>query len=149
MTSWIWTNSATLADLATVAGATVAGIALGFAWGQIKSQQSSGREATAKALYHDYMLLSLENPLLASPELGTFDHGACTINGDRLLYDQYEWFVGLLLDAGEEILRLRPTQAWRNTIERQLGYHAEYLRLRFRDYADEYEKEIRTMVSNV
>jgi hypothetical protein len=85
--------------------AIVALVALmGAVWQVIVSRQSQ-REATASALYGNYLSLAVQYPRLAS---------GSAADGSVDEFERYEWFVSVMLHAFEQILDLaRSDSLWR------------------------------------
>lgn len=88
-------------------------------WVRSQRAQHVARAAQAKRVYADYLLQAIQHPELARP--GPVDSG----RGRQRA--QYQWFVGYLLTAAEEILLVDPTPVWRETLARQLAPHRAFL----------------------
>lgn len=103
-----------------IAVGVAAAIAVTIMWWQ-RSQRAArvAREAQAKRVYANYLLQAMQHPELARP---TGDEGAKA--RQRV---QYQWFVGYLMTTAEEILLVDPSDAWRETIARQLSAHRDFL----------------------
>lgn len=139
--SWLWENAATLASLVMAAAAVVALI---YAHLQISESRRAEREANANELWRGTLTLGFENPKLSDPtlRLAEFDYEACTIDGSRELFQQYEIYVDTLLNASDEILDISPTEAWKTSVRLQLRPHRDYLQsshFRNSGYLDQYE----------
>ena len=117
-----WTLSDS-ANLSTVVTGVVAILALGGAVYQVTEARSSQREATASALYGNYLELAVEHPKLASgcvaiPSGKGFDEE----------FERYEWFVSVMLHAFEQILELvGGDKVWVKALKDQVDYHKPYL----------------------
>ena len=110
----------------------VAALALAVAFWQIRATQRSTREATAKAIWHDYEKLCFENPTFANVELlGTnaINTTQGNINGDRVCFERYQWFVAAMLGAADEIIATFGREDdWRRYVKHHLQYHKPYLK---------------------
>ena len=95
---------------------------------KLANSRETQREATAKDWFHDYEVRCFENPKFANPTLAEYDYAQRTIDGDPLMFEKYEWFVSLMLNAGEAITELTPTADWRNSVKSQVKFHHDYLR---------------------
>ena len=83
---FLWENAEKFGNLAQLVLTAAAVIALGFAYLQVRSAEKSQREATAKEIYRDYLMVAFENPELASPD----DDNQKIIRDDK-----YRWFVAV------------------------------------------------------
>lgn len=93
------------------------------AWGQLRLNRGNQRETIAKTLYRDYLRLAIDKPRFAYPGLMQVDHDRRTADSSNDAYEAYEWFVSYLLHALEEILTIRRSEVWIETVKAQLGYH--------------------------
>jgi hypothetical protein len=111
------------ANLSSNVTALVAVLALiGAVW-QVIVGRKTQREATASALYADYLSKAVEHPKLASACVAVPPEGEWTEE-----YESYEWFVAVMLQACEQIVDLtRGDAAWEKTVQAQLEYHRDYL----------------------
>jgi hypothetical protein len=109
------------ADVATIVTGVAAVVALVGAAVQIREARRSQREATAAALYGNYLATAIQYPQLSAGRTRS-------PTGFSADFEQYEWFVSLMLHAFEQILALEPGDpVWRTTIADQLQYHRAYL----------------------
>lgn len=115
-----------VADLAALATAFIALIGLVFAIVQIRSNQASQREATAKEIWMSYELRAFDYPRFNNPQAAAVDHEAQTFDGDFDKYMQYESFVSFVLLACDEALRLGGKD-WENAVDDNLMLHWDYL----------------------
>jgi hypothetical protein len=118
---WLWNNAEKLGNLAQIFTAVVAIIALSFAYLQVRSIRQSQREATAKGLYRDYLMLAFKHPNLATPEK----------DKNLIQRDDYRWFVSVLLNCCDEILDTVDDDTWRKVIAAELQYHIPYLKSKY------------------
>lgn len=122
----VWNNAEKIGNLAQVVLALLALGSLWFAWRQIKAARSAQREATAKAVYADFLKLAFEHQ--------EYDNGP-TEQGDK----RYEQFAGILLNACDELALGMPPHThrhamWGKVISAELKAHSTYLASqRFRD----------------
>ena len=78
------------------------------------------RETVATTTYREYQRVSIEHPDLAS--------GKCECVGDPAKWEQYTWYVALMLWACELITEYAPKDAvWLASIKAELGAHSKYL----------------------
>jgi hypothetical protein len=86
------------------------------------------RETVATTTYREYHRVSIDHPDLAS--------GKCERDGDPAKWDQYTWYVALMLWACELITEYAPKDAvWLASIKAELGAHSKYLA------SDEFQNE--------
>jgi hypothetical protein len=117
-------NAETLRGLATVMTAIVAMVAVIVAVIALITGRNSQREATAKAIYRDYLKLAFENPELANPY-----RGALKRKDDLKQDERYRWFVAFMLNSCGEIARSKPgDETWRKAILEDLKMHNDYLK---------------------
>ena len=130
---------ADLANLSTVITGVVAILAfIGAIW-QVFASKRSQREATASELCGSYLELAVEYPLLAKADDSLFK------DTNSQEFEQYEWFVSVMLHACERILDLAPEdEVWRKAIQAQITYHNRYI-ASSRFERDFYDPELRAM----
>lgn len=110
-----------LQAIGSIVTAGVAVAALGVATWQVIAGRDAQREATATQIWRDHMQGAMQNPQLAAPDW-------CRIKSDPAETTRYEYFVGLMLFAGEEILRLGAKAGdWKDVIGREAAVHARFL----------------------
>jgi hypothetical protein len=80
----------------------------------------------AKALYSEYLRIAFENPHLANPSISNISYSQLKFNDDSLMFEKYELFVTLMVNAYEEIFFLSKDKALRHEIISNLAYHKEY-----------------------
>ena len=112
---WMWQNAEKIGNLAQVLILVVAVIAVAFAYVQIRAATASQREATAKSLYNDYLTLAFQHPQYATPSQALITD------------DKYRWFVAILLNSSDEILKVGGHKIWEDIIATDLKYHKSYL----------------------
>jgi|HubBroStandDraft_6_1064221.scaffolds.fasta_scaffold508162_2 hypothetical protein len=119
----------------TILAAGVAIIGIIFAW------RAQG-QATAKAIYRDYLKLAFENPELANPSESGLNVSSLvasppSASSDKerwTKYERYRWFVAFMLNACDEIASSQRARVfwrnralWRKAISGDLQFHNEYL----------------------
>ena len=115
---WLWANIEKVSAVAQILTALLAVFALRFAAKQIHAGREAQREATAKDLYFDYLMLAFNHPSLAYPDG----------NKNLIEDDKYRWFVSILLNSCEEILACFPEdKIWSKVIAAELEHHSHYL----------------------
>lgn len=114
-------------DAAQVVTAFAAVCALVFGIIQVLSARATQRESTAKQIWMTYELQGLKHPRLSNPELVTLDHDRKLLDGDKMAYAQYEWFVSFMLLACEEVLRLSAGPHWESAVSHNLDVHWSYI----------------------
>lgn len=118
-------------------------VAIGFVWSwwvHRQREHAEERGARSRAAFQRHLHQALLHPELAEPVLG----------GPAEMV-RYKLFVANLLAIADEILILSPTEAWRETLMRQLVPHRSLLVSReFRDgtYRD-CTPEVRALVDRV
>jgi len=127
MVDWLWQNSQQLGGLGQLVMAAIAGIGLGFAWGQIAIARRVHVSWTAKEFWRGFEQSCFANPDLADPSHFTIDFTKKTIDGDKLKFEKYDWFISLFLNAAEEIFYMTNRRDWRNALAVTLRTHREFL----------------------
>ena len=106
-------------------GAAVAVAAATLVLIQVRAARLIQREAVALQLYNDYLKLCFAEPAFAG---GQWKLNSSSKLSEDFLYQKYEWFVSLMLNACESILLYAAkADEWTATIKTQLNYHTEYL----------------------
>ncbi|HEX4694425.1 hypothetical protein [Sphingomonas sp.] len=83
------------------------------------------RFANAVGLYRRYLELCVQYPEFAEPE----PSDEISEDGDYKKYRQYQWFVGVLFRACEEVLEHGDDPSkWEKTVREQLDYHHVFIR---------------------
>lgn len=147
-------NAEFVTALATSGLTLVAVFALVVAFRQIRVSQRSAREATARAIWHDYEKLCFEHPMFANTDLlGAdaikFDEGQ--INRDPVLFEKYQWFVTVMLGACDEMLHsFRKEEDWKRYLTHHLEYHKLYLKSRsFEPLRSEISERLKNMIDQL
>jgi hypothetical protein len=129
-----WVNPATvIGGLATGFGAAFALGALLAAYFQIRANAKSQREAVALQAHRDYLRLCFDNPEFSSTHAFRVRFGDAPFRGSDGSYrsmegERYQWFLSILLNTCEQVLlHLEKSEDWRETMRRQLTYHAHAL----------------------
>jgi hypothetical protein len=111
---------------------------------QLRSSEKSQKEATAKEIFKEYLLIAFEHPAFS-----VMDSSVLKVKPDGLEFERYKWFVSYMLFACEEILDLFPnSKEWTETIERNLGYHKNYLKIPDPEFKI-YSKELRDVIDRI
>jgi hypothetical protein len=113
--------SAAIACIAAIiaVGAVIAAIL------QVRAAHAAQRETLARQAYNDYIKLCFNEPAFAC---GDWQKSSDKLPQD-LLFEKYEWFVSIMLNACEAILLHVPNKGeWLETIQAQIGYHSTYIR---------------------
>jgi hypothetical protein len=123
---WLWDNAVTIG---TVVMAAAAIAALIYAHLQISENRRAERRGNANELWREYLRLAFENPKLSDPtlHLADFNYEALTVDGSPEMFQKYELFVDVILNASEEILEVSPTREWDAAVHLQLKLHRAYL----------------------
>jgi hypothetical protein len=124
---WLWSSAEKLGNLAQVATALVAGIALGAAYSQIRSSRTAQREATAHDLNKTLFELEFGHPHFSNPTLASFNWNDLTIDGDRREFQRYETFVHYSLYVCEQLLDLGLGKFWQLAIDGTIQNHKTFL----------------------
>jgi hypothetical protein len=116
----------TVSKLSPLAIFLAASAAAVIAYLKFKSDREAQRFSNAVSFYRRYLELAFSNTKYAEP-----DNGFNEITQPEE-YKEYEWFVGILFRACEELLEhsegSADKQKWDRTIISQLRYHKKYLR---------------------
>jgi hypothetical protein len=91
-----------------------------IAYSKYRSDRAAQRFTNAVHLYRRYLELAFQHPEFAEPRPS--DHF------DEMQYRKYEWFVGILLRACEELLEFKTSERWTNLVRSLLKDHLVYLR---------------------
>ena len=92
---------------------------------QIRSIRSTQREATVSVKFRDYLCLALEHPDLACPDIHELNIEMRTFDGNRMKFEEYEWFVAIVQHVMAEIANT--TSNKKTLIRFALGHHKTYL----------------------
>ncbi len=143
----------------TLITAAAALIGFFYAQWQIKNSQTIQREATAKTVLARYLDLAFQHPAFALPDLvhgkHSVDYDGQLFDSDRLKFEQYEWFVSMLLLACREIFENTTGNAenrkeWRSLMKRQIGYHQSYFRnSKEKPFWSEYGKHVKALIESL
>jgi hypothetical protein len=83
------------------------------------------RFANAMGLYRRFLELCVQYPQFAEPEPADEIHE----QGDSKEFRKYQWFVGVLFRACEEVLEHGDdSRKWEKTVREQLNYHRVFIR---------------------
>jgi hypothetical protein len=90
------------------------------------STRKSQQFLNAVHLYRRYLEIAFENPSFAEPR----EDDPMFVDPDGPIYRKYEWFVGILLRACDELLEHNRDSIgqWDFTIKEQLKFHKKYLK---------------------
>jgi hypothetical protein len=96
-----------------------------IAYKKYRSDRAAQQVTNAVTFYRRYLELAFSHTEYAEPEPVGFDEVT-----DPKKYKEYEWFLGILFRACEELLEHSGTESrkWHLTIMAQLRYHKKYLR---------------------
>lgn len=131
--------SAAIASVTAVVALAAAALVL-F---QVRATRAIQREAVARQMYNEYLRLCFAESMYAA--------GNWSSAGElpqEVLFEKYEWFVSVMLNACESILlHVADRDEWRETIRSQIGFHSKYIKSeRFqREYACHYSDALRSM----
>ncbi len=147
-------NAEFITAVATSILAFVAVLALVEAWWQISVSQRLGREATAIHILHEYEKLCFEYPKFANTKLlGTdaINFEDRHINGDKILFEKYQWFVALMLEACDEMIHaFGKEKDWKRYLIHHLEYHKPYLKSRcFEPLRPEVSEYLRNLIDQL
>lgn len=113
-----------LTPWAAFLAAILAGVAALVSFKNYQFTRKSQRFANAVGLYRRYLELCIEYPDFAEPE--PQDN---IVPSDNDKYRRYQWFVGVLFRACEEVLEHGDDQVkWETTVREQLNYHRIFIR---------------------
>ncbi len=152
MASSLKTLFEVVGNAAAVAGliaAITAMVAATIAYLKYRSDRDAQRFSNAVHLYRRYLELAFQHPRLAEPD----EYGIDEAKGEE--FSQYEWFLGILLRACEELLEQggRDKAKWEYTIISQLGFHCRYLdnnkwfkQVGIKNYSEDLQKLMRECI---
>jgi hypothetical protein len=126
--AWINQNAEYLANVSTTLLFAITALVSAFGIWQFYQSVYFNREMAAKAVYANYLALAFENPQFANPDVSVVDYDALTLNGSRIDFEKYEWFVTVMANAYEEISFLSKGTSWETEIKSNLDYHRAYFR---------------------
>jgi hypothetical protein len=135
-------NPDIVSAVANVVTASAALVAIVIAVRQLHSSREVQKEATAKELYKDYLLLAFQNPNYSSPSYPIASPTYPSLKTDKETFEQYEFYVSNMLFAIEEIHRLTDGDDWTEVLTDQIKYHALYLKENRIKESDSYKKTI-------
>jgi hypothetical protein len=127
-------------------GATIAVAAAALVLLQVRAARSIQREAIARQTYNEYLRLCFAEPAFAS---GNWDKTNSAGLSKELLFEKYEWFVSVMLNACESILlHVADQDEWSDAIRSQIGYHSKYIKSDDfqKNYAAHYSSELRKLL---
>ena len=119
----------------------IALLALVVSLAKHRADEFRTRDAQAKKAWSDFLTLAFENPDLTTTSI------AC-VNSKR--YEQYEYFVYMLLMRADDILQCFPrSNYWSGQIKHQLQYHGQYLADWSDDDIDHFTPQLAKMIREV
>jgi len=135
-------------DLAVALGTVLAVVTA--VW-QLRSNRRVACEEFARNLWLDYLKIGLENPHLGETRCALAEYPGITpadlMEGDSLPSQRYLWFVTIVLDTCENIIRYLPRKDWDPTIVEQIRYHRPALEVAWRrDLRRFYSRELNEYV---
>jgi hypothetical protein len=122
-----------IANFAQVFLAVLALIAVVAAFKQLRIARDIQREATASETHRAYIELAIKYPLFANPQLMLagnsdilIDFQTETIGGSREKFEQYEWFISLMMLNFRELWHKSDDQIIRSLMLLNVRYHQAY-----------------------
>lgn len=117
-----------LSEAIALSALTTSIAAFFVAFKQYKATKYESRRSAANSIYKDYLLLAFQNPHLSSASYPLENPAYNKIKCEPSSFEQYEYYVSILLFASEEILEItKGDREWKMTLSDQLRYHALYL----------------------
>jgi hypothetical protein len=87
-----------------------------------------GNRNNAESLWREYERLALDHPRMAKPEESVVDMSIKPFDGSHEKFTRYEYFVSILLWAGESILQVYNRQYdWKASVGDEIALHEIYL----------------------
>lgn len=116
----------TIVKFTPLAAFVAASAAAAVAYKKYQSDRAAQQVTNAVTFYRRYLEIALQHTKYAEPESPGFDEETTPAEE----YKEYEWFLGILFRACEELLEHsgRESPKWHVTIMAQLRYHKKYLR---------------------
>ncbi|MDC6623156.1 hypothetical protein N4Q63_15110 [Leclercia adecarboxylata] len=141
VTLWIkWASI--LANIAAVVTAIIAFFAALVAYKQLISNKKESGKNIAYNIYHQYLLLCINNPTLSK--------GIAKPATFSLDFEKYKWFVSAMLLAFEQIIESQKNDnKWRATIKSQLLIHKEFLKVSRTVRDKEWDEELHKIIEEV
>ncbi len=107
---------------------------------------------SAKSIYANYLRMAFDYPHYANPALSEIDYDAQTLNGSRVEFEKYEWFVASVVMACEEIFHLSDNPACRSSIMADLRFHRAYFccdHFRSQSYLQNVDAEVGEIIETI
>jgi len=150
--------AAVIGGFATGLGLFIGGVSLLLIWVQTRHSAHVSREVTAFEAHKDYMRLCIDNPELSSSymmhkHLNRTDF-TTILNDLTPETERALWFMSYVLFAMEQLILtnvrwFRIDPAWRRTVEDQLGYHANLLKVVWPEWESHYSPRMCRIVRDV
>lgn len=131
-----------------IAVATIVAVIVAI-W-QLRSNRRVACEDFARQIWLDYLKIGLENPELGETRCALARFPGVTakdlILGDRECSQKYLWFLTIVLDTCENVLRYLPRTDWEPTLIEQLRFHRPALIEMWNDDRRFYSKALDRLV---
>jgi hypothetical protein len=86
------------------------------------------KEALLQKAYFDYAKMAVDNPELAFPLKSKIDLEKETLNGDKIKFEKYEWFLSAMLVMSLYVRNMSPeNKHWEGLVINQMSYHWRYI----------------------
>ena len=138
----IFENHSAIADFSQVFLAVLALVATIAAFKQLKTARETQTEATAAETHRAYIQLAIEYPLFANPKLmlrgepdSLIDFKNETIGGNREKFEQYEWFISLMMLSFRDLWHKSDDHIIKSLMLLNVKYHEDY----FAHYENEWK----------
>ena len=116
----MWASFKGYAEIAPGITSLAALLALIVACQQLAANRRNQRETTAKATFREYLKLAFDHPELAGGNIAAMTPAR---------FQQYTWFVGIVLWGVEEMLAFAEQDPiWHENIRQQMLAHRQYFR---------------------
>jgi hypothetical protein len=87
------------------------------------------KEALLQRAYFDYAKMAVDNPELAFPFKSKIDLEKETLNGDKIKFEKYEWFLSSMLVMSLFVtnMKAKNRKLWKGLVINQMSYHWQYI----------------------
>jgi hypothetical protein len=119
----------TVKDIATIIAAMVTIPSVIIALAAYLTNRQNQTEALLQKAYFDYAKMAVDNPELAFPPKSKIDLEKGTLNGDKIKFEKYEWFVSSMLVMSLYVRNMSPeNKHWEGLVINQMSYHWRYIK---------------------
>jgi hypothetical protein len=133
------------------AGGTIGALLLAV-W-QLRQNARLASDAAALQTWMEYLRLGLDNPDLGETRIALsrfkMKSVQALLSGNTMGSQRYLWFLTILLDACDNLVRQFSTRRWHQTVEYNLGLHRPALMACWSDVGPYYSDALGALVARV